>query len=253
MMEEDYPEPEEFDETDFDKTKGRKLKVLCVRCEGKTNHTVLQSVIRNISENYMNWSGTYEVIQCLGCESISFREEIYFSELAEPWPGGSNGIEVSLYPKRTEHTRPQKPTYHAPPTVRKIYKEVIDCYNNESYILCAAGLRAMVEGICASKGIKKGKVEITLEDETKQTKTLTNIQGKISGLFEQGYLTKDHSDILHEHRFLGNEAVHELSSPTPEELNIAIDILEHTLEALFNLPRQAIDLKNHRSRRKNKT
>ena len=248
-MEDDFPPPEEIDETILDSTKDRSLKLHCVRCSGKTNHKVLQSVVRNMSENYMDWSGTYEIVQCLGCESISFREEIYFSELVDRWPGGANGTEVSLYPKRTEQTRPEKPTYHAPVSVRKIYKEVIDCYNNESFVLCAAGLRAMVEGICASKGIKKRKVEIEREDGSKETKIKTNIQGKISGLFEQGYLTKDHAELLHEHRFLGNDAVHELSSPTTEELNIAIDILGHTLEALYNLPRQAIDLKNHRKKR----
>ena len=63
--------------------------------------------------------------------------------------------------------------------------------------------------------------------------------GKIEGLHEKGLLTRQHSEILHEHRFLGNDAVHDLKQPTQDELKLAIQIVEHTLENLYELKDKA--------------
>jgi hypothetical protein len=60
------------------------------------------------------------------------------------------------------------------------------------------------------------------------------------------------ADILHELRFLGNEAVHQLDRPSTKELTLAIDIIHHILDALYEIPKKAETLRDNKSRRKKK-
>jgi hypothetical protein len=55
--------------------------------------------------------------------------------------------------------------------------------------------------------------------------------------------------VLHEHRYLGNEAVHELARPTEEVLQLAIEIVEHMFESLYEIPEKAEDLRKAKLRR----
>jgi len=128
---------------------------------------------------------------------------------------------------------------------------MIDAFNHGLFILCAGGLRACIEGICISEGIKDGPVEI-VKAGVKVIKRKKDLQGQISGLFEKGLLTKKHAEVLHEHRFLGNEALHELDSPSKSELILAIEIVEHTLENLYELSPKVSDLRFSKQKRTNK-
>ncbi len=143
-----------------------------------------------------------------------------------------------------------KDFYYVPPKLRRIYRETIDCFNNDALTLCAAGLRAIIEGICADQGISKGPVTIKLKDGSTKIETHSNLEGKIAGLCEKGILTQASTEILHEHRSLGNDAVHELDQPSTAELGYAIDIIEVTLETLYELPEKADSLRSLKAKRK---
>ena len=71
-------------------------------------------------------------------------------------------------------------------------------------------------------------------------------------MYEKGILTKRNADILHEHRFLGNEALHELTQPSKDELALAIQIIEHILEHIYELLDKAAELHAQTERRRNK-
>ena len=234
------------------KTKNKKFKVPCIKCNGKTSHKVIQSLDYSAQEwvdkeSTVDWVDNYQIIKCQGCESISFRHRSWFSEYDDYDCDGST---VWLYPKRSERTLPFKDFRNVPTKIRRIYGETIECFNNEYFTLCAAGLRAIVEGICAEQGIKNGLVEEEQKDGSKKIVRRKNLRGKISGLYEKRILTKNNSEILHEHRFLGNEAVHELSQPSIDELNLAIEIIEHTIDSLYEIPKKAIELQKIKAKRK---
>lgn len=239
-------------------TKNKEFKVLCIECNRKTKHKVMQSVdysgcewftIGDSREDSIDWTANYQIIQCRGCETISFRHESWFSENQDY---DSDGTMERLYPKRSATTLAVKDFRNIPTEIRRIYRETIDCFNNESLTLCAAGMRAIVEGICADQGVKDGPLEIKKKDGTRKTIRSKDLQGKISGLCEKGILTGRNSEILHEHRFLGNEAVHELSQPSTDELKLAIEIVEHTLDSLYEIPEKAIELRKRKAKRKKK-
>lgn len=242
---------------EFNKTKDNILRVLCpAECKTQTRHIVLQSVEQKGRHYYeedfwVDWQATYQTLECQGCSEISFRAESSNSEDWDPRTGEAI-IREELYPKRSKDTLPIKDfSLEVPPKLRRIYREVIDCYNNEILTMCAVGLRSIVEGLCNEMKITDGPVEITTRGKL-ITIRKKNIEGKIAGLHEKGILTKKESEILHEHRFMGNEAVHELSSPSTEELKLAIEISEHMLDSVFELPEKAKELKFKRTLRNKK-
>ena len=122
--------------------------------------------------------------------------------------------------------------------------------NNQSHVLCAAGLRALVEGICAEQGILDGPVVEQAKGGGTVTVRKTDLRGRIAGLAERGLLTGSGAHTLHEHRFLGNDAVHSLERPSDSELRLAIQIIEHTLEQLYELPEKTEAFKKAKARRK---
>lgn len=164
-----------FQKMEINKSTGEKIKVYCNRCKNETNHTVLQSVDPHGSEQVdcgdgqtedFEWINNYQIIQCQGCETISFRHYSWLSGSEQQtgpdeWDDGSV---VKLYPNRSSKLIPIKDYLNVPHTLRRIYRETIECFNNGILTLCAAGLRAIIEGICADQNIVDGPVEIKLPD-----------------------------------------------------------------------------------------
>ena len=239
--------------TNFNKSKGQELLVICPECKRETRHIVMQSVDQTGQEEISNdfwidWEAKYQIIQCQGCMTISFRMETSNSEDFNPYTGEPD-VTIRLYPKRTKSTLSIKEFLNVPSNLKRIYREIIDCYNNEIFTMCAAGLRAIIEGICAEEDIASGPIEVE-KDGTKKVVRKKNLEGKIAGLREKGILTQKHCDILHQHRYLGNEALHELVQPSQEELQLAINIIEHILESIYEIPQKAAEIKKQRLRRR---
>lgn len=237
------------------KTKGRALKLLCSDCNRSTKHIVLASIDEDGSEEWdedcwISWENNYQIVQCQGCETISFRHLNWFSEYQDH---DSSGHTERVYPKRDLDTLKIKELLNVPKVLRRIYRETIEAFNSECLTLCAAGLRGIVEGICANQGVADGPVEVPAKGGGTKTVRKDNLEGKISGLYEKGILTQGSADILHGHRFLGNEAVHELAQPSSDELQLAIEIIEHTLEQLYEIPEKAFELKQKMLCRKGKS
>lgn len=247
-------------ETISNKTRGEMVDAFCGSCMQVTNHVVLQSVdwegfeeigsFQGVPET-IDWSSNYQIIQCSGCDSISFRHKSWCSEDQGMSCTGQfdDGSEIRLYPHRSEQTRPIKDYYSVPSRLRGIYMEMLECFNGGMPTLCAAGLRALIEGVCVDRNVLDGLVTIEKDDGSVVTKRRKNLQGKISGLGEKGFLSSQNTESLHEHRFLGNEAVHQLSKPTLKELGLAIDIVEHLLDSLYEVPKKGGELKRLRLER----
>lgn len=66
-----------------------------------------------------------------------------------------------------------------------------------------------------------------------------DLQGKIQGLHEAGLVSREQADILHHLRFLGNDAAHQLDTPSVWVAGAAIEILEHVLEQVYEQPMRA--------------
>ena len=208
---------------EINKSAGQKLEVPCIGCKRKTKHSVLASVdLAGEDTQYgVNFWTNHQLVQCRGCETISYRictgndSEVEPDEDGELQPLES----VEIYPSRSEGRIGIKDSHLLPAPTQLVYDETIKAMNNTQPVLAGIGIRALVETICKDKQAK-GK----------------DLFAKINNLVVLGVLTKEGADILHKIRTLGNAAAHEVKPHTPKQLGLALDVCEHLLQGVYILP-----------------
>jgi hypothetical protein len=213
-------------------------RIFCNECSHETNHTCKAHYRRHILSNYpdvvfMHTSG-YHLWMCAGCETCTLEHYIdteMFDFDDEPEDFARPEVTSEFFPKRTEYNLIPKHFRQLPARLDAIYQESIFAFNNEIPVLCTIGIRALIEGICADQEITGG-----------------NLEKKIDGL--ASILPKNIVSNLHNLRFMGNEAAHELTAPSQEELQLAIGICEDLLNYLYELDYKASSLDQIRKRRK---
>jgi hypothetical protein len=208
-----------------------KVKIHCITCGRETNHDILYKIEQTESdpEAEITWWEEAQILQCRGCESITFRK---FAGSSEDFVfEGAPLIKQQLYPGRTSGKVPIKGNEYFPYTTGRIYLEVLQALNNGAPILAAIGLRALIESIC-------------IEQET----TSKNLMGRIDELADMGLLAKNQAELLHTHRFLGNVAAHTMKAPKPYELNAALDVAETLLKTIYVLPHIDVTIQTGKTR-----
>ncbi len=203
--------------------------VVCSRCNGKTKHAVLARVLQHAIETIAGHTGyeavrKFDIVQCRGCEEISFvsdfscSEDYFVDPLTEE---GEYPHIIQVYPPRQEGLRliSDSDMDTLPFIVMRIYQETHRAASEGNQILAGMGIRALIEAVCKEKSAPGD-----------------NLFQKIDGLVGLGVLTHDGADILHKLRLLGNEAAHEHKPPTDETIEAAIQIAEHLLQTVYVLP-----------------
>lgn len=209
------------------KTKGEEHSLPCIKCLGKTTHKALASAdIRGDSgDSDYQWSVDHQIVQCLGCKSISFRQASSNSESYYPVDDEGNydyEVEESLYPSRIEGRKGLGyDTHYLPANVRRVYDETLLALSNQAPVLAGIGLRALLETVCKEKKA-----------------TGRDLLNKIDSLVGTGILTPVSAAILHKIRTLGNAAAHEVKPHSDKQLALAMDVVEHLLKDVYILPKQ---------------
>ncbi len=213
---------------------GETQRIFCNVCDQETDHMCKGEHYdtQRPDEFYR-----YRLYVCLQCRT-GIVEEFYtnvdmcsepgryqysVSELDEIVSGLEDGQDINdeeIYgeyhysPKRSQFNLKSKEFQNVPKKLRLMYHEVITAFNNKLPLLCAVGIRALLEGICAAQNIPGN--------------TLKN---KIDGL--NTVLGQEIADHLHSIRFLGNIAAHELEEPRKEEVSLAIEVCEMILTLFY--------------------
>lgn len=197
-----------------------KEKYFCRNCKGLRNHKELheEKTRGGDDEGFFQWIRNFLIIQCLGCETISFLEVYGDTEMIEQNEDGEPDyyFDNTIYPFYLEKSDELEFLNFIPESIRSIYRETIAAFKSGSYILTSGGLRAIIEAICNHLKIKK-----------------VNLADRIDLLHNKGHLTLSESKRLHSIRFLGNDALHEIEKPKKEHLYILLDIINHLLANLF--------------------
>lgn len=167
-------------------------------------------------------SEAYQIIQCQGCLTIGFRVvsqrstefnyETYFDSGLYP-------EEIKYYPQRIKGRKLMQDSVHLPDEVHAIYQETLNVLGSDMPIMAGFGIRAIVEAVCNNRGIDGESLEI-----------------RINGLKDGGYVSSSAADVLHDLRFMGNKAAHEMHPHTMQELEAAFTVIENLLQNIYIIP-----------------
>lgn len=219
--------------------KAKTVWVPCPACSGANRrHLVLFEKSYGIGDEYgYEYDYHHQLLECMGCDSVKYKRystsDYYrdqFGRIEELdvniWP--NDGIDQKRSPIHFKDNRISKGL--VPDSVLKIYRETIIAVNADARTLAGGGLRATVEAICKENGLDSG-----------------SLQNKIDALAKMGLLTTGQAELLHEERYIGNAALHELATPSLEDIEDGLQIVEGLITTLYLLPVKADRLKKRRS------
>lgn len=206
------------------------VRIACRKYAGKTVHTILAQVRETgndgDAEYSVDWTTDYQIVQCRGCMSVSYREASANSEDYD-FDGDDGGIYYNvtetIYPPRLENARGLgDDALHLPLEIQRIYEETRIAMAGQTPVLAGVGLRALLETVCKAKNAK-GR----------------NLSVKVDALVEARVLTPERAAILHQIRTLGNAAAHQAKPHNVAQLSLALDIMENLLQDVYVLPQRA--------------
>lgn len=219
-------------------SKQKKVWIPCTVCGGgNRRHLVLFQKSWGIGDDYgYDHDEHHLLLECMGCESIKYKR-YSTSEYKRDEFGRIEELDVGIWPNdgKTQNRRPIHFTDTGiskalvPVNVLKMYRETIIAFNADARTLAGGGLRATVEAICIEHGLING-----------------NLQGKIDALAKNGLLTAGQAELLHEERYIGNSALHELATPSHEDIEDGLQIVEGLITTLYLLPEKAKRLRKRR-------
>jgi hypothetical protein len=198
------------------------LRISCRHCRRQTRQVFLTKKEAPVFGEWQEYFETYSILECQGCESLSFLiESTDYSSPIEDDDGVLMATRnIEQYPRASIGTEPLHGIWCLPELVRKIYTESVTAYLEGANVLASVGFRATIEAVCTDQKTP-GR---TLED-------------RISRLAKNGVITDRESKLLHAIRFLGNDAAHEIRAPKNYELTATLRIIQHLLATLYTLDR----------------
>lgn len=194
----------------------------CSACDRDTKHDILFSAEESTYEYRIDLA--YQLVQCCGCETKSFRKVVAYIEEAfqiddDEWEVPKD---VVSFPAILKGHKTVSDIARAPQAVSSIYTESLAAITNQSYTLAGIGLRATIESICNERGV-----------------TGRNLEIRIDKLAKVGFVSQADADRLHAIRFMGNDAAHEIQAADLGGLLIALKIIEHLIVSMYILDRDA--------------
>lgn len=213
----------------FDESKGEKVYVPCAECRRNTNHEVASSADETLEldNGSIKYWTSHQIVRCLGCRTFSFREvrsnsEEFYEDEGTTWLDEA----VEVYPPRAVGRQRLRDDFLLPKEIDAIYHETYTAICSDLPVLAVVGIRSLVEAICKEKGAKGN-----------------NLEDKINSLVNLGVLTNSGAEILQKLRLLGNQAAHEIKHHNKDTVNLAFDVVEHTLNTVYLIPAKADRLK----------
>jgi hypothetical protein len=91
---------------------------------------------------------------CAGCDVGTLEEYASFVFGSDPQTFDKQTYDSTYIPDRYVRHLQEKQYEALPKPIQSIYREVIRSFNAELHLLCAMGIRALLEGICANLQVK---------------------------------------------------------------------------------------------------
>lgn len=214
----------------LNKNTGQEIEIQCSRCTGSTSHQILANANASGGDQNYQWDTDYQILQCRGCKTISFRSASSNSEDIDQWYDDNGevqseySVQEKLYPPRiADYVGLKENLWLLPDKLRSIYQETSQALIAQQPVLTGIGVRAILETLCKDKAAKGGSLFDQIDD-----------------LVKQQVLTPARAAILHQIRTLGNKSAHEVAPHTPGQLSLAMSVVDHLLEEVYIFPKKTL-------------
>jgi len=192
----------------------------CNHCKCSTRHEILHKHSFESNPQEYHYEVIHMLIQCLGCETVSFRKEshdyeAHYQVAEDEW---EHDTTIDIYPHFIEGHNGLEKIWGIPNIVQSVYKESILAIQEGAFTLAGLGLRATIEAICNEQDIK-GK----------------DLQKRINAMVREGLISKKDANRLHSIRFMGNDAAHDIKKAKKASVLIALKIVEHLITTVYIL------------------
>ena len=209
-------------------------KAHCNKCHGIKNSWVRAEHVVHDSDGTISWSNSYKVLQCCGCDSLSFRHEHWFSE----WDQMDyddygqlimrRGIKETYYPPATIRTKPSWSDNISDDVLRDVLDELYSALTAGLNVLASVGARTLLD--------RAGYLLIGHDPKG-------GFEGKLSELVTRGFISSQDKQTLDAVADAGNASAHRGYTPSPERLGHIVDIIENFLQRAFILTHAADDIR----------
>lgn len=207
---------------------GKRIKTRCEECRNNTNQDVIFATRVLRDEEYITRQTSvksyeeYMVVQCLGCNTISFLLRLSGKNFIDE-ELGRNYLDIN-FPEREYDNEIPLLNFHdqrkLPRQLIKLYEEVEIAFENDANMLAGIGLRMLIEAACLEQHIQGSNLKI-----------------KIERLHDAGLISKNEIAILDKLREIGNMSAHEIKSFSIYKLKHALEVINHILKSIYILPK----------------
>ncbi|MGB3834234.1 MAG: DUF4145 domain-containing protein [Mesorhizobium sp.] len=211
----------------------RIIKAHCNRCGGATNSWVRAEHTVNGSDGPISWSDSFEVLQCCGCDTLSVRQEHWFSEWDEMDYDAYGrmvmrpGIKETYYPAPTVRSKPAWSDTIGDEVLRNVLDELYVALNGGLNVLASVGARTLLD-----------RAGYLLIGDPKG-----GFEGKLSALQEDGHISAHEKSTLEAVADAGNASAHRGYTPPADRLGHIVDIIENFLHRAFILTGAAEEIR----------
>lgn len=210
--------------------KDLKKKLHCNGCQQKTNHLIkAEHKVSSDKEDYFSWCNEYYIMQCMGCDSISFLDQYGDEEMQDYTHEGEVVFYTldTVYPPRIAR---QIPSWFnelkEEKTLLNILTEVYTALQNNLSVLATQGTRTALDIV--------------------MTKKIGNTGGfakRVDAFIAAGYLQKDLRQTLLDVLDAGSAAAHRGYQPDEQEISEIFDLVEGIIHAVYIMPKKAEKVK----------
>ena len=202
-------------------------KARCPSCDGSRNCKIEGHFKKTESDGEVDFWTDYYLLVCQGCNSIFFQIEHrnskevhsgldfngrYFHKYIstiKTWPSPLKRLIPERFKKYEDHIY-----YNYSKLLGRMLEEVYEAYDKDLLILASVGIRTCFDIVSTSLGIDPN----------------LSFAKKLEKLRDGGYVTQDEMDILTVLVEAGNASAHRGWSPTSQDVNILLNILDNFIE-----------------------
>jgi hypothetical protein len=199
-------------------------KAHCNPCGGSTNHTIRAVVEKSweadVDDSYSIHGGDrFALLECLGCESVRMLHESWHSESTDA--DGAPAIDEVYYPPSKFRPEPEwiSQLSEQKLSIARIFDEVYVAFLNNSTILAAMGVRAIIEAVMIDKVGDQG-----------------NFAANLVAFEKDGYISSRQLSVVKSALELGHATMHRGFCPSVTQLWAALDIIENLVHGIYVLP-----------------